>query len=489
MIRVQNSASMAAADQNTISGGIPSLVLMERAALSVFRVIREAELDTSNVCVLCGTGNNAADGVAIARLFLEEGDNADLYLLGDEDRYSPDMKHQIDIISNYEVYTVNRFNPEEYTLIVDAIFGTGLKREVTGNYAKAIEKVNESGTPVVSVDIPSGLSSDTGEILGTAVFADITVTFQYPKQGQLIVDGPAVCGDLYVENIGIFPYSDKDDEGCFILTSDDIEDLPSRDETGNKGTFGKLLVIAGNRDICGAAYLSACAALKTGIGMIKIFTSAENRTALSVKLPEALITTYGENTSDLEKLEADLEWADCVLIGPGLGTDDFSAELLKKFLKLNRKPAVMDADALNIMAANPELWKSVQFDCTITPHIGEMSRLSGLGSYTIKADPIGTARTFAAEHNTTCILKDYVTVTAYKSGLAFINTSGCSALASAGTGDVLAGMTAGMITRYRNTVFPLAAMSVYIHGLAGEQAAEELGIEAVTSNDLLDYIN
>ena len=489
MIRVLTSAAMGAADQRTITGGIPSLVLMERAALSVLKVIRECELDCSNVCVLCGTGNNAADGVAVARLLIEEGDNADLYLLGDESHYSPEMKQQLEITSNYDVFTVSRFNPDEYTLIIDALFGTGLKREVTGGYAKAIDKVNKSGTPVVSVDIPSGLSGDTGEILGTAVFADITVTFQYPKQGQLIVNGPAVCGDLFVENIGIFPYADRSDSGCFILTEEDLETLPARNESGNKGTFGKLLVIAGNREICGAAFLSAAASLKTGIGMVKIFTSAENRTALSVRIPEALITSYGENTSDLEKLESDLEWADAVLIGPGIGTDDFSKELMKRFLKLNSKPTVMDADALNILSASPELWNSVRFDCTITPHVGEMSRLTSLSPGEIKADPLGTASLFAAEHKVTCILKDHVSVTAYPSGLTFINTSGCSALASAGSGDVLAGMTAGMITRYRGENLPVAAMAVYRHGTAGEQAAEELGCEAATSADLLDHIN
>lgn len=489
MIRVLTSGSMSAADQNTIAGGLPSLVLMERAALAVLKVIRECELDTSNVCVLCGTGNNAADGVAVARLLIEEGDNADLYLLGNEEHYSAEMKQQLAILSNYDVFTVNRFDPEQYTLIIDALFGTGLKREVSGDYAKAVEKVNRSGTPVVSIDIPSGLSGDTGEILGTAICADLTVTFQYPKQGQLIVNGPAVCGDLFVENIGIFPYADTEDSGCFILTSEDLDTLPARDEAGNKSTFGKLLVIAGNREICGAAYLSAAAALKTGIGMVKIFTSKENRTALSVRIPEALITVYGENTSDLERLEADLDWADVVLIGPGIGTDGFSAELMKLFLKRNTKPAVMDADALNILSSSPELWKSVKFDCTITPHIGEMSRLTGLSAGEIKADPLGTAASFAAEHKVTCILKDHVTVIAYPSGLTFINTTGCSALASAGSGDVLAGMTAGMVTRFRRTDLPLAAMAVYRHGIAGEQAAEDCGSEAATSADLLDYIN
>ena len=479
---------MASADRYTIENGIPSLVLMERAALSVLNVLEENELDLSSVLIVCGTGNNAADGVALARLLLEKGYEPDLYLSGNTEKYSPDLKKQLEIISRYEVLTVSRFDPNEYTLIVDALFGNGLKREISGEYARIIERINASDTPVVSIDIPSGLNATDGHVLGTAVSADITVTFQYAKAGQLLVDGPALCGDLYVENIGIFPFAETEGEEYYAVTDDDLDLLPPRDENGNKATFGKLLIIAGSSQICGAAYLCAHAALKCGIGMVKIFTSKENRTALSALLPEALITCYGENTKDLELLKQDLEWADSVLIGPGLGTDDFSKEIFRLFLRHNRLPAVLDADALNILAEEPELWNQIGFDCIITPHVGEMSRLCGLSKDEIKSWPIRTASDFAVSHRVTCVLKDSVTVTAYPGGPVFINTTGCSALATAGSGDVLAGIIAGYITRYEGSDLSLAAMAVYVHGAAGERAAEDLGADAVTASDLQNYI-
>lgn len=484
MLNILTAAQMAAADQNTIQKGIPSLVLMERAALSIVRVLEENELDLSRVLVLCGTGNNAADGVAAARLLCEQGYLPTICLLGDEKKFSPDMKVQLQVIREYEVRFVTDFDPLDHTLIIDAMFGIGLKREIGGVYRSVIERINESPVPVAAVDIPSGLNADSGRIEGCAVCADITVTFQYAKAGQMLDCGPSLCGDLYVENIGIFPV----EEGFYMLTGEDIDLLPPRDESGNKATFGKLLIVAGSKEICGAAYMSAAAAMKCGIGMVKIFTSENNRTALSVLLPEALITTYSENTDDLGKLKEALSWADCVLAGPGLGTDDFSAELLRQLLKQNDHPLVLDADALNILSAHEEFWKLIRTECTITPHIGEMKRLTGNSTEEIKTDPVGIAVRFSQKRNVTCVLKDAVTVTAEPSGEVFINTTGSSALATAGTGDVLAGMISGYRTRYRMEDLPYAALAVYAHGAAGESAEAVLGADAVTATDILDYI-
>lgn len=485
MLSVLSADAMASADRSTIHNGIPSLVLMERAALRVKEIILENELDVSSILVLCGTGNNAADGVAVARLFCEEGEIPSVCLLGNQDKYSEDLKTQLKILASYNAVFTETPIISEYSLIIDAMFGIGLKRDISGRYEEVISELNESAVPVVSVDIPSGLNADNGNVCGAAVCADITVTFQYAKPGQLIGCGPACCGDLYVENIGIMPVKG---EGFFAVTEEDFKDLPLRDESGNKGTFGKLLVIAGSEDICGAAYLCSAAALQCGIGMVKIFTSEKNRTALSVLLPEALITTYSENTKDLEKLKSALSWADVCLAGPGIGTDDFSVELFRRFLKANEKPAVLDADALNILSAHEELWDFVKAGTVITPHVAEMSRLTGTNREEIKENPMGTAGNFAKEKNVICVLKDARTVTAYPDGSLYINTTGCSALATAGSGDVLAGMTAGYLTRYRNTNLPLAAMAVHRHGAAGESAEEAYGAEAVTASDLLTFI-
>lgn len=487
MLKVLSADAMASADRYTIENGIPSLVLMERAALGVLKVIKENELDTSKALILCGTGNNAADGAAIARLLCEEGLTPFICLLGDPAKYSDDLNTQLKILSNYEPSFVTDPDPEDYTIIIDAMFGIGLKRDLSGIYQKTVLAVNESGVPVVAVDIPSGLNADTGIICGNAVFADITVTFQYAKTGQLICDGPAVCGDLYVENIGIMPGNAQ--KGYYCITSDDTDLLPGRDESGNKGTFGKLFVMAGSAQICGAAYLCAASAFKTGIGMVKILSHNANRTALNVLLPEALISAYGQDPIDDAGMKEVLEWADCVLAGPGIGTDEGAVERLRQLLSLNNHPIVLDADALNILSQNENLWELISTDCVITPHVGEMARLSGLSVSEIKADPIGAASELSYKRNVTCILKDAVTITAFPNGEVYINTSGSSALATAGSGDVLAGMTAGMMTRYRQEKeLPVAAMAVYLHGTAGESAEELMGAEAVTASDLIGLI-
>ncbi len=489
METILTAASMAAADKYSIDKGIPSLVLMERAALSVKNVLYDNEIDVSKVLVVCGTGNNAADGVALARLLTEDGYEPELLLLGDPDKYSDDLNVQLDIASNYDIKIVKRFRAQNYSLIVDAIFGIGLKRDITGDYASVINKINDGDTPVISIDIPSGLDADNGDIKGTAVSADLTVTFQYAKAGQLIKNGPALCGDLYIENIGILPESPLPQDEYFAITEDDLDLLPARNESGNKGDFGKLLVIAGCEDICGAAYLCACAALRSGIGMVKIFTHSANRTALCTLLPEALITTYEGCTEDLSKLKKDLEWADAVVCGPGIGTGDFAKALVKELLAVNTLPLILDADALNIIAGTGlQLLRGLKCSCTVTPHIGEMSRLTGLTVSDIKKDPLTVAARFAEADHVTCVLKDACTVTAYPAGLLFINTSGCSALATAGSGDVLSGMIAGYIAKYRHEALPLEAMAVYRHGTIGEDAAEDYGADSVTAATLLEYI-
>lgn len=486
MLNVLTADQSASADRYTIEKGLPSLVLMERAALSIVKIIEENELDPSAALILCGTGNNAADGVAVARLLCEKGWLPSICLLGNKEKYSHDLNRQLEIIREYPVCFADEFDPEDYTLILDGMFGIGLKRPVSGIYETVIRTVNECSVPVIAIDIPSGLNADNGIVEGCAVCADITVTFQYAKVGQLTGNGPGLCGDLYVENIGIMPVTE--DPKCCVLTGEDLDLLPGRDESGNKGTFGKLLVVAGSKEICGAAYLCAAAAMKCGIGMVRIFTSEINRAPVCSLLPEALITTYGENTQDLDKLDDALDWADCVLCGPGIGTDDFSAELLKRLLKKNPHPIVLDADALNILSVKEELWELIHYPCTVTPHAGEMSRLTQKSVSEIKADPLGAAMDLAEKRNVVCVLKDSVTVTAYPQGQIVINTTGSSALATAGTGDVLAGMIAGYYTRYRNEDLPLAAFAVYEHGAAGESAEAILGADAVTATDLLIHI-
>ncbi len=489
MKRIITVEEMSRSDEETIKRGLPSLVLMERAALAVVEEIIARGLDTSRVLVVCGTGNNGGDGAAIARLLAEKNINCDILLVGDENKRSAQLIVQLSALSYYNIDKISDIKDGYYSLIVDALFGIGLSREVGGEYADIIDKINGQAAFVLSVDIPSGISGNSGHILGRAVKADLTVTFAKSKIGHHIYPGAYYSGVLAVKEIGIPVERHEGDSCIYSLCDEDLKPLSSRDEFGNKSTFGKLLIIAGSEDICGAAFFAASAALKCGIGMVKILTHEANRSALSVLIPEALIDTYSGSAEAFEKLKSALEWADASVIGPGLGVGELSEFILKRFIENNEKPAVFDADALNIIALNKKICYNINFKCSFTPHVGEMSRLSELDSASIKEEPIKTALQLAQECKAVCILKDAKTVTAYPKGEIFINSSGCSALSTAGSGDVLSGIIGAFYARYRDSELPLEALAVHMHGRLGEEAAADKGASAVTASDLIAAIS
>ena len=493
MKRILNAEQMRRADNAAMEMGLPSLVLMERAALAVVDELEKMQVDLNRVCAVCGTGNNGGDGLAVARILCERGLRPDVLLTGNPEKYSEQMRQQVKIAENYPITFVNSLDPGEYTVIIDAIFGIGLHRPVEGETARLIERINEAGragSTVVSVDIPSGIHTDTGAICGTAVCADATVTFARGKTGLYLYPGAACAGRIIVREIGI-PVDDTGDKESFRLyhlEPSDLKCIPPRDESGNKGTFRKILVIAGSESMCGAAYLSARAALMSGAGMVKIYTEESNRTPLSVLLPEALLSAYSAGKPDTDLLQKDLAWADGVVIGPGLGVSDTSRRILSCFLKENRLPCVMDADALNLLAENPKLWESLNAPCILTPHVGEMSRLTGKAAADIKKDPVATAAKFAREKGVVCILKDARSVTALPDGRCWLNLSGNSALSTAGSGDVLSGIAASLWTQHQDLAVPPAAMAAYIHGLCGETASRKYSRSAVTARNVLEVL-
>ena len=489
MKRILTAEQMQKADQAAMEQGLPSLVLMERAAVAVTEEILASGYDLGRVCIVCGTGNNAGDGVAIARVLQDYGYHPEIYPAGDPAKYSPQMTCQMTVALGRGIPCLETFDPSAYTLVVDALFGIGLHRPVTGAYAELIRAINASDCKVVSVDIPSGVHTDTGQILGDAIRADLTVTFARGKIGHYLFPGAACTGRLVIRQISI-PVDDmsREEPPLWTLEEEDLKRIPPRDEAGNKGTFGKLLVIAGSRDICGAAYLAARASLMTGLGMVKIYTSAGNRTPLATLLPEALLSTYQEEDWDPRDLERELDWADGVLIGPGLGVSQFSRRLLEHFLAINHLPCLIDADALNLLAQEPEGWSRIHSPCIITPHIAEMSRIAGKSVQQIKANPLAEARAFARRHQVTCVLKDARTVIALPDETCFLNHSGNSTLATAGSGDALAGICAGLMLQYPHLSLPPAALAVYIHGLCGERAGERYSRSSATARDILEAI-
>lgn len=497
MIPVLTDKELRDADRRTSEEiGIPSLVLMERAAAEVVRVLYEQNADMSDTAVFCGTGNNGGDGAAIARMLSERGENVCVYIVGDESHFSGQMRTQVNILKKCAVPVISLTDTADFpchpTLIIDAVFGIGIRRPVEGLFADIMNLMNNAGAPVVSVDMPSGIHTNSGACRGTAVSADLTVTFTAAKAGLYLWPGADYAGKIMIRKIGI-PLPEDTLNNCrlFLTEDDDLRELPARNEWGNKGSFGKVLVIAGSKDMAGAAYLSAAAALMSGVGMVRVYTHEKNRNVIAVRLPEALITTYDENWSP-SSLHRDMEWADAVLIGPGLGTGELAEKILTEFMHTNHTlPTVFDADALNLLAVHPELLKELDFPASATPHPGEMSRLTGISIPDIRSNIITVARRAAQEMNRTVVLKDARTVTALPDGRCFLNTSGCSALSTAGTGDVLAGITAAFVCLYGKLDLPVPpeAIAVYIHGKCGEKAAEKYSESSVRASDLLEFLS
>ncbi len=476
---------MKALDHFTIHEmGVPSLVLMERAGLAVFEAIKKEKFPLDRTLVLCGGGNNGADGVVIARLLFLAGYQADVCILGNPEHFTEEMKKQIDIGKKYGISFVNTFQLHEYTTIVDAVLGVGLSREVSGKYKEAVCRINEFSGRVVSVDIPSGISADTGAILGAAVKADLTVTFGYRKAGLCFYPGAAYAGKIILADVGI--YRDKNTVLKPEISACTWEELKAlkRNPEGNKGTFGKIFLVAGSREIFGAAYLSGYAAMKTGAGMIKICTAKENRDMFAC-FPEAMVQVYDEDTDIEAMLEEGMRWADVYGIGPGIGTGPLAENLLKILLARGTKPLVIDADGLNLLKGQEELLKKYQGGTILTPHLGEFSRLTGIHPSQWKQDPVEITGRYAEKWNSVLICKDARTVIAQNKAKVFINLSGNDGMATAGSGDVLTGILLGVLAQH----VPLreaAYIGVYLHGAAGDRAAREKGHAGMLAKDIAE---
>ncbi len=493
---------MKAIDQNTINTiGIPSMVLMERAALAVAEAAQQmaAERGTgkkTRILSVCGTGNNGADGVAAARILQGRGYEVSLLFVGNPEHDSEEMKAQKRIAEHLNIpqSRASEYRDAPCGIILDAVFGIGLGREIGGEYRSVLEKLEsvrgQYGAGIIAVDTPSGIHGTTGEVMGIALEADVTVTFGYPKTGLLLYPGKRYAGRLVVADIG-FPDASllKSGWDAKVLTPEDLSWLPKRRPDGNKGTFGKVLVIAGSRGMSGAAYFSALGAYRTGAGLVKILTVPENRQILQTQLPEAIISCYDPEQEETMQniLEKECAWADVIVAGPGLGQEAYTEYLLETVLSDAYVPVVLDADGLNCVASHPYLTRYFTENIIITPHMGEMSRLTCVPVADLKKDPLGEARAYSARYGTVCVLKDAVTVVADKDGGAWINRSGCSALAKGGSGDVLTGVIAGLLARGMECT-EAAAFGVYVHGLAGEHAAAVFGENSVLAADLANSI-
>lgn len=486
MKRVVTASLMKALDANTIEyHKIPSMVLMERAALAVVDALSGWNLE--KVLVVCGNGNNGGDGIAIARILKGKGYPVHICQPAADGRKSPDCVRQEEIARSYDVTWVNNPDWSEYTTIVDAIFGVGLSRKIEGIFAETIQKINEARAPVMAVDTPSGIDSDTGQVLGCAVRARETVTFAFAKAGQLLEPGCGYCGKLKICDIGIYESDRVEKADTFFIEEKDMEQIPLRREDGNKGSFGKILLVAGSVGMAGAAYLCGLAAMRTGCGMVKIVTPAGNRDILQKMIPEAMLAVYETEQEAEHCILEGLKWADTAGIGPGLGQEKTAETMVRTLLQNCVHPLVMDADVLNLISVHKEWLADIKCPVIITPHLGEMARLMNCRVSDIKPSVLAAARAFAAEHQLQCVLKDSRTCVALPDGTAYINRTGNSGMATAGSGDVLCGIILGLLAQ--KTPYAYAgAVGVWLHGRLGDQCSSRTGPGFVMAGDLVEEL-
>ena len=488
--------------------GIPSLVLMERAALEV---ANEAE----NLCAekycgatssrykiwsVCGLGNNGADGVAAARILHLRGYSTAVILPSVDGRMSDEMEIQLSIVEKLGIPILHSgdISSDRCDVVIDAVFGIGLKRTIEGAYEELIKLISTQkenyGAKVVSVDIPSGIDSDSGEILGCTVCADKTVTFGEMKLGHVLFPGREYSGKVITAEIGFVP-TDKNTAEAYALahTKEDLKRIPKRNSYSHKGNYGKILIAAGTKNMAGAAYFAAKAAYRTGAGLVKVLTVEENRNTIHEKIPEAILATYStdwavnESGAFKEYIRKQTDWADVIVLGPGLGTEESSRLLVEAVLEHAYVPIVLDADAINLAARYPYLKNFFTENIILTPHLMECSRLSGKPVDGIRDSLIDTAREMAEQYGVTCVLKDAATVIARKDGKLFVNTSGSASMAKGGSGDVLCGVIAGLLGLGMDEC-DAASLGVYVHGLAGETAARKYGVHSVLAGELADCI-
>lgn len=468
--------------------GIPSAVLMERAALSVVEEIERLNVSHGRVLIVVEGGNNGGDGLAVGRILLERGYKVDIYYIGGFEKVSQGFQQQWSILHHMGVRFRKTIPNKEYAVIVDGIFGVGLSREVQGVQKKAIEAMNHMDAIKVAIDIPSGIDATTGEVLGTAFYADYTVTFGLKKLGMFFLDGIDACGTVICKPIG-FPAQALAHVKPMIYAYDnsDLDKLPKRVNNSNKGTYGRVAVIAGSKNMSGAAFLCSKAAYSTGAGLVKIYTHESNRTILQSQLPEAVMMTYDDYEGALACIEDALQWATVIVVGPGLGVDTVSERMLYELLMNAEVPMVVDADALNILSNNIELLRTSSVKIIMTPHMKEMSRLIQRPVEEIAKNRFAIAREFAKKMQVTLVLKDAKSIATNGGQQTYMNLAGNNGMSTGGSGDVLAGIIAGMLAGGL-TLADAARMGTYVHCRAGDLAAECKGNYAMLASDIISYI-
>ncbi len=499
-MKIATVSQMRAMDRRAIEDyGIPETLLMENAGLAAYRVLQDRfPVNGRRILILCGSGNNGGDGLVVARAILADGGKPQVVLLGDPERYRGAAAVNWKIILGLDIPVQSYSSPEALDedlaacqLVVDAILGTGLSKPVRGAYAEVIARVNASRRPVISLDIPSGIHGDTGQIMGTAIHADLTVTFGLPKVGNLLYPGFGNGGDLFVTRISFPPAVTRSSEPAIALNAP--PPLPARDPAGHKGSFGDVLFICGAAGYFGAPFLAAMALLKSGGGYARLAAPAAIVPTIAALGPELVFLPQTETAAgslsvkNLDRLIDAARSRDMVVIGPGLSREEETARLVRHLVETLPQPLLIDGDGLTAVSMSTGNLPRRPGETVLTPHMGEMARLTGLTVAAIQEDPIGILQNTAARLRAYVVLKGAHSLIGCPDRRVFINTTGSHAMATAGAGDVLTGVIAAM----RGAGLPLdmaVCKGVALHGAAGDIAAEAKGADGVTARDILESL-
>lgn len=471
--------------------GIPSVVLMERAALALSdEILKDLNNNVKQkVIIVCGCGNNGADGLAAGRILVNKGIDTDIYIVGNADKASEEFNIQYNILEKMKVNinmadgnSIKDIPFDSCAIIVDAIFGIGLSRLVEGKYKKIIDMINESGKKVISADVPSGLCADRGIMMGCCVNAYKTVTFGKLKSGLVLCDSKNYSGEIIVKDVGFlneaYNNADIENEIYDFYVREDLKLIPDRLKNSNKGSYGTVTVIAGSENMSGAAVMCANAVYRCGAGIVKVFTHRESMDIVRNNIYEAIVEDYENDVQLSDK--------DIVVIGPGLSVCEKSVDLVRKVLESGCR-AVIDADGLNVISNNKELLDKLHENVIVTPHIKEMSRLCGREVSYIRENIVKAAREFSEKYKCITVIKDATTVISDINGKITVNMSGNSGMSTGGSGDVLAGIIGGMMSQ-KLSVYQSACLGVFVHGMAGDVARDELTEYGMMASDIINAI-
>ncbi|MCL6642898.1 MAG: NAD(P)H-hydrate dehydratase [Candidatus Bipolaricaulota bacterium] len=504
-MKVLTGSQMAELDRQAIEGlGIPSLVLMEMAGRAVIEELcaRFPDIAHKKIVIVIGKGNNGGDGLVVARRLLDLGAAVEVHALCTPKEFSEETRHQAAILRQLG-FTLEYHTKLKHTkilaealtmadVVIDGLFGTGFRGAAQGLPAEAIELINLSSAFVCAIDIPSGVEANTGHVLGPAVYADLTVTFELPKLGLLLYPGRQYVGELVVRPIGyprilIEQYAST----MTFVDADWVHDhLLKREPYSHKGDYGKVLVVAGSRGYTGAAALCAEAALRAGAGLVYLAVPESLLPAMEAKLTEVIKLGLPDvdgalASSALPKIFEMLEDKDVLIVGPGLGRHPHTVKTVRQLVAQAEKPVVIDADGLNALGPEAEKILSRRSAPTVlTPHPGELSRLIAQGVDEIESDRVGIARKTAKQFHSVLVLKGVPTVTATPDGEIFINSTGHSGLASGGTGDVLTGCLGGLLAQGLDSM-TASVCAVYLHGRAADLLKGDVGERGMIASDVL----